>query len=1500
MKRKIVFWLAVGILVSTVNAFTQSPGVVDVSFGDNGILIADANPNGVENLSAIVQNEQTGDFLFIGATNDFPLTSMVLSKHSADGDFDNEFGNQGRLILNYGTKDSGRDAVFLANGKILLAGYSYQQATQEDIMVAKLNSDGSPDLSFGINGAILIDVFSGSEDDVSRMSVFNDKIYVAGTFLNRSNTSEDYYILRLNLDGSPDNSFGNNGVVTLNIFDVLSPGVRIDDVLTSIGFQSDGKIILGGYSYTSEPKFILIRLFEDGGRDLSFGNIGSDLPGIAFIETGDDEGDSGYLMDLKVLADNSIIAVGRTYWTFGTSGLELTVVKLDVNGNTINSFGVQGIATIFGDTEFLTSAVIQNDGKILLAATDIISNVESKIVAFRLNQDGTLDTSFGNSGSTIVSAPRYNFQSRNAFIQNGDRFIISGNIGNLDDEFGAVRFFLGDIQTAGCSINDSGLAISSCNNSNTSDDSLDDTFVFSVNPVGNNLSATYSIFGDVNLSNILFGQPIEIDNNGNGFLISNGSLNINIVDDSDPGCTLMDIEVQPPASCSGQSGSAPWPISCNNNGNIQLVHIQYDYFSSDMGDGTPLEEGDWIGIFYQAEDGSLMCTDAQPFPPSSDGGFFLSACGESAAGADDGFEAGEQIKVKVFKNGVEYTPNQLIVDFHSQFFINPVFPDTENTFQGNFANSAIQRIERLRIIEPDCDDPITISCPVVLTGQSNSNGISEAISYNCFSNLVNGPEMIYSFNNPATQDVRICMDNLQDDLELLLMDECDKDHCIAKSERTGTSPEVIVYQELPMGDYFIFVEGYLGYESTYDLSLECGQFNPGSLSCSATTIQCDGIITGHTNTGCAEASAYPCSEGYYPGNEKLYRFKSDEGGYVTIRLQPESQDLDLFLLEQGNRELCITSSTESGLELEQIEVNILPDKYYYILVDEYKTENTSDFTLSLYCHDGGGPQTPPCFSSTLCTNGEEILCNTPITGHTNTGIDCIEKWGSCLSFNTGPEVIYRFNNTEDLQDVIINLDGFSENLNLYILDACSPSACREGWSSNKSGLIPEGVVIPAMPPGEYYIVVDTYSGGASSAFNLEIQCNSTVLDCFEVEVPEGVSYISSNVVPNDPSMFYLIDENFKDVIDVISNDQMQNYAPGYTDPNDPSFSIIKEWNTVDGYRVVSSSATTLTFCGEKSDPDLLKDVVAFETNGTTPFSNYIFYPFENPEYVEQVFEPTAIENINQIQYIYPNNSFIPKFYFFFCGATNPNGDTDFLMEAGKGYILKVCTDGSFSYRSPEEKYFENGCVFFRMPMQPLENSSWIKISSELLNPLLQPGDEIAFFNEEGQVVGSHLFTGFNLIMTISGDMPQTEPVEGMIEEEPFNAKIWCNTSGRIETLDFTFKTHENAFLPHTVYEINDLRVSEANVETTPTLKCSVFPNPARHTLSLSIFLPHQDNAQVSLFDLKGKRHQFYEWPSLNGGTHQLDLHLGDLPAGVYYLKVRAESGVFTERVILAP
>jgi uncharacterized delta-60 repeat protein len=238
----------------------NTDGTLDQGFGVNGKVIVPTAWG--DYASARVQPD--GKILVSNLDSYENLFSV--SRLNADGTVDSTFNGGNAIefnIPNIGALE-GYGFTLQADGKLLVPGYN------GEMVVARLNADGSLDNSFGTDGLVDTQV-AGLAASVTVQA--DGKILLAGGG-EQEGSGFDFKIIRLNQDGSLDTSFGNAGVAVLDL-----TGDR--DMARDITVLADGKILVAGQStYFGNPDFSLIRLNPDGTLDTTFGALEGVLPRI--------------------------------------------------------------------------------------------------------------------------------------------------------------------------------------------------------------------------------------------------------------------------------------------------------------------------------------------------------------------------------------------------------------------------------------------------------------------------------------------------------------------------------------------------------------------------------------------------------------------------------------------------------------------------------------------------------------------------------------------------------------------------------------------------------------------------------------------------------------------------------------------------------------------------------------------------------------------------------------------------------------------------------------------------------------------------------------------------------------------------------------------------------------------------------------------------------------------------------------------------------------------
>ncbi|NQT35236.1 T9SS type A sorting domain-containing protein [bacterium] len=77
-----------------------------------------------------------------------------------------------------------------------------------------------------------------------------------------------------------------------------------------------------------------------------------------------------------------------------------------------------------------------------------------------------------------------------------------------------------------------------------------------------------------------------------------------------------------------------------------------------------------------------------------------------------------------------------------------------------------------------------------------------------------------------------------------------------------------------------------------------------------------------------------------------------------------------------------------------------------------------------------------------------------------------------------------------------------------------------------------------------------------------------------------------------------------------------------------------------------------------------------------------------------------------------------------------------------------------------------------------------------------------------------------------------------------------------------------------------------------------YPNPFNATTYLSYSLPEAGEINLSLFDTNGRLMETLEAGFVKAGSHSLTLNAGDLPSGVYLVKLSSDDKMLTQQIVL--
>lgn len=382
-----VIFLAMAIVGKAQTCSTA--GCLDTTFGNSGKVTTWLNSgDGTGWAQAVAIQPADGKIVVAAekASSQGTGTDFYVLRYNTDGSIDPTFGIGGIVSFNFSSDTTDHEypwAVAIQNdGKILVGGYV--PATKSS-GIARLNTDGSLDSSFGTNGKITLS-YVRNEPAQTRAIVIqpNGYIAVAGT-----SNDNSFAFARFKPNGSLDTGFNGTGKLVIRV-SKASGGTAID-----LKIQPDGKLVAAGKGAASgsQGMFAVMRVNANGTHDTSFGTGGQ-----VFTNFG---GTWSLATSAALDSAGRIVVGGFLYVT--TNNEYFSFARYLPNGQLDVSFGSGGKfnATLPGLNR-IWGIAIQSDGKIIGAGRHHDPNVPDDFAIMRLNPNAGLDTSYGNGGITLT------------------------------------------------------------------------------------------------------------------------------------------------------------------------------------------------------------------------------------------------------------------------------------------------------------------------------------------------------------------------------------------------------------------------------------------------------------------------------------------------------------------------------------------------------------------------------------------------------------------------------------------------------------------------------------------------------------------------------------------------------------------------------------------------------------------------------------------------------------------------------------------------------------------------------------------------------------------------------------------------------------------------------------------------------------------------------------------------------------------------------------------
>ncbi|UHO37428.1 T9SS type A sorting domain-containing protein [Chryseobacterium capnotolerans] len=367
------------LLFAVQSAFAQIISK-DPSFASNGIFTLPGN------FTWSTVQDSSGQIYLTHNVNNYPgpnVTESYLSKLTVSGVLDTAFGINGTVPL---PNNSYLNEVKIqTDGKLVVFGFTNTDAAT----ISRILPNGQLDSNFGTNGTVLVPSLVPDQNYASHGIILqNDKILVHAIKYVQ-NVQHQHVILRLNSNGSLDNSFGSNSYAATKGSPAGRTFVRTDNQSNIICFSSDG-----GFIQKFNP---------DGQPITNFGNNGT----VALLDI------NGY-----GYGGTSAVYVDSNHKILFSLNSEDKLLRINPDGTLDNTFNyIPNTNSGLNGGSWIQS-ITEKDGSYYLGGTGSPNNLISK-----LSQNGSIDPIFNNYLQTDSDVEEM-FINNNSIIIRGNGYIV--------------------------------------------------------------------------------------------------------------------------------------------------------------------------------------------------------------------------------------------------------------------------------------------------------------------------------------------------------------------------------------------------------------------------------------------------------------------------------------------------------------------------------------------------------------------------------------------------------------------------------------------------------------------------------------------------------------------------------------------------------------------------------------------------------------------------------------------------------------------------------------------------------------------------------------------------------------------------------------------------------------------------------------------------------------------------------------------------------------------
>ncbi|MEA3444865.1 MAG: LamG-like jellyroll fold domain-containing protein [Bacteroidota bacterium] len=238
------------------------------------------------------------------------------------------------------------------------------------------------------------------------------------------------------------------------------------------------------------------------------------------------------------------------------------------------------------------------------------------------------------------------------------------------------------------------------------------------------------------------------------------------------------------------------------------------------------------------------------------------------------------------------------------------------------------------------------------------------------------------------------------------------------------------------------------------------------------------------------------------------------------------------------------------------------------------------------------------------------------------------------------------------------------------------------------------------------------------------------------------------------------------------------------------------------------------------------------------------------------------------------------------------------MQPGQGYQIRMNTAQNLIYPA-NSLTFTKSTTALNIPThfgsaKNTGSNMTLGIPLSAWNKLPATGDEVCVYTQTGLLVGSAVFSGDNMAITIWGDDELTHKQDGMFSGDNFVLKLFSQEKD-IEAGLFVSNWFEGnaAYETNKISIIGKLRKPDQGFELYQNV-----PNPFNNETEFTYYLPEKSQTEFSIYNSLGERVIKLIDEMQETGKHSIKFDARNLPAGTYYFRIKSGNYTQTKRMAL--